>query len=186
MKRLILFCLIALISGCDPVLFVGDSPRIQKTNQTPDYFELPARFAYAQLVYGASQSASAREAELWSELAGQAERIGTFNRLLATPRYHREGPKALLLDAALDQRFNYLLLLTMHPSTGSADIEFFHVASGGVMATATARSPQGGRNGFWGGRIRNPKRLERQTFRIAEAAMPVVVDMLNGVKERAR
>lgn len=74
----------------------------------------------------------------------------------------------------------------MHPSAGSADIALYHVGSGGLMATAQAVSPAGGRRGFWGERIRNPRKFQRTTLKIAQATAPVVEEMLRGVVERQR
>ena len=74
----------------------------------------------------------------------------------------------------------------MRPPTGSANVWLYDVASGGLMATAQAVFPTGGANGFWGGRITNPSRLDRVTLRIAEATAPKVEELLRGVAERRR
>jgi hypothetical protein len=74
----------------------------------------------------------------------------------------------------------------MYPATGSADVALLHIGSGGVMATARAVSPNGGRRGFWGGQIRNPARLERATLKIAQTIAPVVEEMLRGAATRQR
>ncbi|MEM9344539.1 MAG: hypothetical protein AAGA87_15970 [Pseudomonadota bacterium] len=194
MKRLIALTLAVALSACAPVNFVGDAPAIEVTSETPDRFELPARFAFARTVNGTVAAAGAREAKLWADLADQSQSLGTFTPLVSgeTQRYRTRNHwrqiderRDVLIDAARAQRYTYLILVAMNSSTGTADISLLHVASGGVMATAQATSPEGGRSGFWGNGLNNPKRLERQTLRIARAARPVLAEMLQGVAQRS-
>lgn len=63
-------------------------------------------------------------------------------------------------------------------------MSLYHVGSGGVMATTQAVSEFGRQRGFWGGNIRNPRRLERATLRITRAALPAVEEILRGLEAR--
>ena len=77
-----------------------------------------------------------------------------------------------------------MLLVAMDPLTGSADISLLHVGSGAVMATTRAVAEEGGRRGFWGGRINNPNKLRRVTARITRASVPKIENMFQGIVER--
>ncbi|MEX0283630.1 MAG: hypothetical protein AB3N23_03375 [Paracoccaceae bacterium] len=186
MKPIFLASLMVLLCACSAPHFVGDAPPVPVTSKTPAKFDLPARFAFARVVYGDVQSPGAEEKALWEDLAGRTRGFGSVTQLVQTQTYgYRSSPEAMIEDARA-QRFNYLLVVTFRPETGSADIVLFHVASGGAMVTGSATSPAGGRRGFWGGRIRNPTRLEHVTLRIARVAVPAVEDILRGVAERQR
>lgn len=186
MKHVLIVGLAALLCACSEPSFVIDAPPVPAVTQTPDYFELPARFALARSVYGAYQPSSTDETALWSDLADKYDHIGEFFPLVLSGNRTLNLPENALLDAARAQRFNYLILVRMNPATGTADILLFHVGSGGLMATARAADPSGGRKGFWGGRINNPKRLEQSTLRISHASVPTVETMLRGVESRQR
>lgn len=176
---MILFAL--CLSACDVPTFIGDAPAVAQSSATPEHFTLPARFALVRTVYGVPRAASAREAELWSQLSNRADEVGVFAPL----RYNGRSGSAMF-EAAREQRFNYVIVVRYLPSTGAAQIDLFDAASGGLMATADAVSDQGGARGFWSWRISNTARLDRVTYRIAEAAHPQVEAMLQGVIERAR
>lgn len=182
---LILFCT-ALMGACSSPAFVGDAAPVPITTQTPDYFELPARFAVMRTVYGRPQPAGAQEAILWNDLAARASSLGDFAPLVSQLQFASRGQTARFIETARMQRFNFLILVEMKPSTGSADITLYHVGSGGVMATAQAVTPNGGQRGFWGGRIRNPARLDRATFAIAKRAVISVEEILHGATLRQR
>ncbi|PYE85776.1 hypothetical protein [Pseudoroseicyclus aestuarii] len=184
MKILLIACLAACLGGCSAPNFVGDAAPISQVEETPDRFELPARFALARSVYGHAIPAGADEAALWTDLAERASSLGSFTPLVSSGMPSARGGTAALIETARQQRYAYLILLRMQPETGSADIVLYHTASGGVMATAQAVSPAGGRRGFWGGPIRNPAQLERVTADIAQAALPVVEEMLRGIARR--
>lgn len=186
MNRIIIVCFAALLCACTSPSFVGDAPPVVVTSQTPDHFELPARFAFARIVYGATQAAGADEMALWTDLADRAEGLGSFAPLVAGVPLRMRGSRTNLIETAREQRYNYLILVQMYPSTGSADVVLYHVGSGGVMATVQAISHLGGMRGFWGGQIRNPARLERATLAIAQAAVPSVEDMLRAAALRQR
>ncbi|GFE51927.1 hypothetical protein So717_36800 [Roseobacter cerasinus] len=117
-------------------------------------------------------------------MANRSKTLGSFTPLTRKLPNTRYSQTKDLVEAAREQRFNYVLLVRMYPSTGAADVMLLHAGSGGVMATATAVSPSGGQRGFWGGQIRNPARLERATLKIAKAAMPLVEDTLRGATMR--
>ncbi|WP_166415529.1 hypothetical protein [Cochlodiniinecator piscidefendens] len=184
MKIILMLCLAVLLGACNNPSFVGDARPIPVTSQTPEHFELPARFAFARTVYGSPQTAGAEEMELWENLAERAESLGNFSPLVGGVQLRTHGRAANLIETARQQRFNYLILVQMHPTTGAADIIVYHTGSGGVMATAQAVSPTGGRRGFWGGRIRNPARLDPVTLKIAHAALPVIEELLRGMTQR--
>lgn len=186
MKHVLITCILVLLSACSSPSFVGDAPPVPVTSTTPERFELPARFAVARIVYGSPQAAGATEAALWTDLAHRAARLGTFAPLVTGDGGYARGDRGSLVETARAQRYRYLIELRMDPATGSADIVLVHVGSGGVMATAQAVSPSGGQRGFWGGQIGSPARLERVTLNIAQAAVPVVEDMLRGAAERQR
>lgn len=186
MKLWIFVCLAALLSACTVPSFVGDARPVPETSVTPDHFDLPARFAVARVVYGRVQAAGTEEAELWTEMANRAEGLGSFAPFINGSSLYLHNGRKTLIETARTQRYNYLLVVQMYPSSGSAEIVLYHVGSGGVMATAQAVSPAGGQNGFWGNEIRNPARLERATLRIARATMPTVEEMLRGVALRQR
>ena len=186
LKYGITILVLSVLGACSAPTFIGDSDPVPIVAQTPDYFELPARFASVRTVYGRIQPAGGAEAELWADLVERSESLGFFAPLVSeqTSIYGRNH-KAVL-DAARNQRFNYVVLTEMNPTTGAADIKVYHVGSGGLMATAQAVSETGGRNGFWGGRVRNPRRLERTTLEIARAAVPVTDELLRGMLVRQR
>lgn len=186
MKLMIFVYFAALLSACSTPTFVGDAPPVPVTSTTPDHFDLPARFAFARVVYGMTQAAGTEETTLWTNLANRADSLGSFSPLVRGDTYRWRATRTTLIETAREQRYNYLLLVRMYPSTGSADVALVHVGSGGVMATAQAVSPTGGQRGFWGGRINNPKRLERATLKIAQATAPVVEEMLRGAADRQR
>lgn len=186
MKSIVVTCFLIFLGACSAPSFVGDAPSVPVTSSTPDHFELPARFALARVVYGRTQAAGAEEAELWTDLASRSEKLGSFTPLVAGDANYRYSNMNTLVKAAREQRYKYLLLVRMFPATGSADVALLHTGSGGVMATAQAVSPNGAQRGFWGGQIRNPARLERATLKIAQAAVPVVEEMLRGVSKRQR
>lgn len=185
-KAIVVVCLAALLSACSMANFVGDAPPVPVTSQTPDKFELPARFAVARSVYGLTQAASAKEMVLWSDLADRAASLGSFTPLVSGLPLNMRGGENQLLKAARQQRYDYLLLIQMYPTTGSADVVLYHVGSGGVMATMQAVSPSGGQRGFWGEQITNPARLDRVTFAIAEVTVPAVEEVLKGAALRQR
>lgn len=182
MKPIIAIFLAGLLCACSNPHFVADTPPVPATTVTPDHFELPARFAMARVVYGRVQPPSGKEETMWTDVVSRAEGIGSFTPLVLNG--NQWSKTDTLIKTARLQRYNYLLHVEMDPSSGSADITLFHVGSGGIMATAQAVSEAGGRSGFWGGRINNPARLKRQTDRIAEAAVPVIEEMLQGVVAR--
>lgn len=186
MKHLIFALFAALLGACSSPDFMIDARPVPVTTKTPDHFVLPARFAVARTVYGNLQAAGAKEQALWQDLLARSDSIGTFVPLITgdSRNWHRD--EADLIKEARLQRFNYLLLIQMEPSTGSAEISLWDVSSGGVMATAQAVTPSGGQNGFWGNQINNPARLKRATLKIATAAIPVVEEILLGVVERQR
>ncbi|MEP6020140.1 MAG: hypothetical protein ABJ251_16805 [Paracoccaceae bacterium] len=185
MKQIIFACITALLSACTPH-FVGDAPPIHTVSKAPDHFELPARFAYARIVYGEIEQAGAEEAALWKDVTDRAANVGSFAPLVTGEVRFRWRDEPTLIEKARNQRFNYLLVVRMHPSTGAADVNLYHTGSGGVMATAQTPSPVAGKNGFWGGEIHNPGKLERRTLKIAQATMPAVEELLRGVAERQR
>ncbi len=186
MKLFVITCFLAFLAACSAPSFVGDARPVPVISSTPNDFELPARFALARVVYGRTQAAGAKEVEIWTDLANRAESLGSFAPLVIGDANYRYSNRNSLVKTAREQRYNYLLLVRMYPETGSADIALVHVGSGGVMATAQAVSPSGGQRGFWGGRIRNPTRLERATLKIAQATAPVVEEMLLGAATRQR
>ena len=186
LKYGIIVLALSVLGACSAPVFIGDFEPVPVVAQTPDHFELPARFATVRTVYGGIQPASGAEAELWGDLIERSESLGFFAPLVSEQgSIYRRNHQALL-EAARNQRFNYLLLTEMNPTTGAADIKVYHVGSGGLMATAQAVSETGGRNGFWGGRIGNPGRLERTTLEIARAAVPVTDELLRGMLARQR
>jgi hypothetical protein len=184
MKQFAIALSLAVLSACAEPSFVVDAEPVRATSTAPDHFELPARFAVARTVYGRTQAAGSAEAAIWEEMANRAARLGEFTPLVTPETGFRYSPKNTLVDSAREQRYNYLLLVRMHPARGAADIVLFDTGSGAVMATAQAISPDGGRRGFWGGDIRKPARLERATLKIAEAAVPVVEELLKCVAKR--
>jgi len=186
MKLLAIAFFAALLSACSATHFVGDAPPVQVTTRTPEHFDLPARFAVARLVYGRAQTPAAEEAALWKELTERSKSLGSFTPLITGDPYGWAAQDETLIKAARQQRYNYLLVVRMHPATGSADVALLHVGSGGVMATAQAVSPSGGQRGFWGGPIKNPARLNRVTLKIAKATIPTVEEVLNGAVARQR
>ena len=186
MKRMIFVCLAALLSACSVPSFVGDAPPVAVTSVTPEHFEFPARFAFARVVYGLSQSAGPEEMEIWTDLADRMEGFGSFAPLVAGETGLRHQYRSNLIETAREQRYRYLILVRMDPSSGSADVSLLHTGSGGVMATVQASASTGGQRGFWGGRIRNPGRLDRATLKIAKATAPKVEDMLRGAALRQR
>ena len=186
MKFMIVICSIALLCACSSPNFVGDAAPVPVTSTTPDHFELPARFAVARYVYGQTQTSGAKEAALWTDLAHRAKDLGSFTPLISSDQPYQSGPRTHMIESARQQRYTYLLVVRMNPSEGSADVSLVHVGSGGVMATAQATSPSGGQKGFWGGRINNPARLDRQTLKIAQSTLPIVEEMLRGAALRQR
>lgn len=148
MKYMLIVCLAALLSACSTSSFVGDAPPVRMTDQTPGHFELPARFALARTVYGAAQPAGAEETALWADLVKRADSLGSFTPLVSGASLQAGSRQDNLIAIARRQRYKYLMLVRMHPETGSADVVLYHVGSGGVMATAQAVSPGGGQRGF--------------------------------------
>lgn len=184
MRLFAIVSFVALLGACASPHFVGDAPAVPVTTQTPIHFELPARFAVARVVYNRTRAAGAEEAALWKDLAKRSERLGSFTPLVSTDSSGWRFTETDLVKAARQQRYNYLLLVRMNPSTGSADVTLLDVGSGGTMVTAQAVAPSGGQHGFWGGEINNPARLERATLKIAKATIPTVEEVLRGVVER--
>jgi hypothetical protein len=186
MRFLAITAFVALLGACSSPHFVGDAPAVPVTTQTPVHFELPARFAVARVVYNRTQAAGTEEAALWNDLAKRSERLGSFTPLVPGDSSGWRISEADLIKMARQQRYNYLLLVWMYPATGSADVTLLDVGSGGTMVTAQAVAPSGGQQGFWGGEINNPARLERATLKIAKATIPIVEEVLLGVVERQR
>jgi len=185
-KPMAIAAFVALLSACSAPHFVGDAPPVPVTSHTPEHFELPARFALARVVYGRTQAPSTEEEALWEGLAKRSESLGSFTPLITNDIRRWYDTEKDLIEAARQQRYNYLLIVRMYPSTGSADVALLDVGSGGVMATAQAVAKTGGQNGFWGGEINNPARLERATLKIAKAALPTVEEILLGAVNRQR
>lgn len=175
---------IVLLGACSAPMFVTDAEVVKITTKTPGHFELPARFALVRTVYGYQHAATSEEQELWADVADRFAALGQFSPLIVGSPVRRFGAGRQLIEAARVQRYNYLLLVAIDPATGTADVSLFHVGSGGVMATARATVPEGGRIGFWGGRINNPNRLARVSERIARASISTVEELLRGVVER--
>ena len=73
MKLLPIAFFVALLGACSTPHFVGDAPPVPVTSQTPDHFELPARFAVARVVYGRTQAAGVEEEALWKDLAERSD-----------------------------------------------------------------------------------------------------------------
>jgi hypothetical protein len=186
MKLLAIASFLALLGACSAPHFVGDSPPVPVTSQTPGHFELPARFAVARVVYGRTQASGAEEEALWKDLAERSNGLGSFTPLVFSDNGGWFASEANLIEAARQQRYNYLLMVRLYPETGSADVALLDVGSGGVMATAQTVVPSGGQHGFWGGEINNPARLERATLKIAKATIPTVEEILLGVVKRQR
>lgn len=186
MKLFAIAALAALLGACAPPHFVGDAPPVPVTSQTPDHFRLPARFAVARVVYGREQAPGVKEQALWNDLAERSASMGSFTPFVTSDTNWRYVTATSLIDVARQQRYNYLLMVRMYPATGSADVDLIDVGSGGVMATAQALAPGGGRNGFWGGEINNPARLERATLNIAKATIPTVEEILRSAVNRQR
>jgi hypothetical protein len=178
--------LVALLSACSAPHFVGDAPPVPVSSHTPEHFELPARFALARVVYGRIQAPGTEEEALWEDLAKRSESLESFAPLIASDDSRWYVTEQNLIKAARQQRYNYLLVVRMDPSTGSADVALLDVGSGGVMATAQAVAKNGGQHGFWGREINNPARLERATLKIAKAAIPTVEEILLGAVNRQR
>jgi hypothetical protein len=186
MKLLAIASFVALLGACSTPHFVGDAPPVPVTSQTPDHFDLPARFAVARVVYGRTQAAGPEEEALWKDLAERSDSLGSFTPLITSDSGGWYVTKADLIEAARQQRYNYLFMVRMYPATGSADVALLDVGSGGAMATAQAVAPSGGQHGFWGGEINNPARLERATLKIAKATIPTVEEILIGAVKRQR
>ena len=186
MKPIAIATFLALLSACSAPHFVGDAPPVPVTSHTPEHFELPARFALARVVYGRTQAPGTEEEALWEDLAKRSENLGSFTPLISSDVSRWYGTKENMIEAARRQRYNYLLVVRMDPSTGSADVALLDVGSGGVMATAQAVAKNSGQHGFWGGEINNPARLERATLKIAKAAIPTVEEILLGAVNRQR
>jgi hypothetical protein len=186
MKLLAIASFVALLGACSAPHFVGDAPPVPVTSQTPDHFDLPARFAVARIVYGSTQVAGAEEQALWEDLAERSVSLGSFSPLVSDNARGWYSAGADMIEAARQQRYNYLIMVRMYPETGSADVSLLDVGSNGVMATAQAVAPSGGQNGFWGRQINNPARLERATLKIAKATIPVVEEILLGAAKRQR
>ncbi|MEP1586007.1 MAG: hypothetical protein ABJR46_06125 [Tateyamaria sp.] len=188
MKPMLFACCAALLSACAAPSFVGDAAPITITTETPEHFDLPARFAVARVVYGSTHAAGAEETSLWTDLADRATEIGSFTPLVIgeSNRRHWSKPNLVLVENARAQRYDYLIKVQMYPSEGSAEVTLFHTGSAGVMATVQVASPGRGQRGFWGGRIKNPARLDRATLKIAKSTIPKVEDMLNGALLRQR
>ncbi|MEP2892398.1 hypothetical protein [Tateyamaria sp.] len=186
MKPMLFACCAALLSACAAPSFVGDAAPITITTETPEHFDLPARFAVARVVYGSTHPAGAEETSLWTDLADRAAEIGSFTPLVTGDSNRRYWSNPNLVENARTQRYDYLIKVQMYPSEGSAEVTLFHTGSAGVMATVQVASPGRGQRGFWGGRIKNPARLDRATLKIAKSTIPKVEDMLNGALLRQR
>lgn len=186
MKPMAIAAFVALLGACSAPHFVADAPPVPVTSHTPEHFELPARFALARVVYGQIQAPGTEEEALWEDLAKRSESLGSFTSLITSDVGRWYDTEENPIKAARQQRYNYLLVVRMYPSTGSADVALLDVGSGGVMATAQAVAKNGGQNGFWGGKINNPARLERATLKIAKAAIPTVEEILLGAVNRQR
>lgn len=184
MRSFLILAALSLFAACSPPNFVSDAEPIRITSQTPDHFELPARFALVRLVYNQVQPASHAEAALWSDLADRSAAVGHFSELQTHRGRYWSGDLDQLLVQAREQRFNYLIINTLNLDSGSAQVAVYHVGSGGLMATTRAVSEAGGRRGFWGGRIRNPALLDRTTLRITNALLPEVEVLLRGMLDR--
>jgi hypothetical protein len=176
--------LFALLSACTMPSFPIDADPIEITTETPDHFELPARFAVVRTVYGQTHAPREDEAALWENLAERYQNMGEFSVLVTAEGQYLGRDHEALVNAARAQRYNYILLVAISPATGSANISVLDVGSGGVMATAQAHSPESGRRGFFGGRIYNPRRLAYVTYRIANNSLPVVEQVLQGIIAR--
>jgi len=185
-KPMAIAAFVALLGACSAPHFVADAPPVPVTSRTPEHFELPARFAIARVVYGRTQAPGTEEEALWEDVAKRSESLGSFTPLITSDVSRWYVTEEDLIEAAREQRYNYLLVVRMDPSTGSADVALLDVGSGGVMATAQAVAKNGGQHGFWGGEINNPARLERATLKIAKATIPTVEEILLGAVNRQR
>ena len=110
----------------------------------------PTYAALAPVVYGRIQAPGTEEEALWEDLAKRSESLGSFAPLIASDVSRWYVTEENLIKVARQQCYNYLLIVRMYPSTGSADIALLDVGSGGVMATAQAVAKNGGQNGFRG------------------------------------
>ncbi len=185
MKRIIIAAALSLLTACSGANFIADAPPVPVTSQVPDHFELPARFALVRLVYNQPEPAGFDETALWDALAERSASLGQFSAL-QIGRRSNGSPLEHYLNTARQQRFNYMIVTSMDPNTGSAQVSLYDVGSGGLMATSDAVTERGGQRGFWGGSIRNPARLERATLRIARAVLPEIEELLQGVVDRQR
>ncbi len=105
MKLVIVAFLVALLGACSTPNFVGDAPPVPVTSETPPYFELPARFALARVVYGVPQAAGVEETALWTELADRSETLGSFAPLVSVASlYARASPANMMIRVVREPR----------------------------------------------------------------------------------
>lgn len=153
----------------------------------PD-LEFPARIAVAQTVYG-------RLTEVQDVLVEVATPVLTHPQMgemialtpimwqFADLPRNAYGQRQLENFRALaaSRHADYLLIIALDPTRNTAEALFVDVRSGYPYATATADVAGRGATNFWGNRLRNTDRIDREADRLARALAPELVELFQAL-----
>lgn len=198
MFRSILLAAPVLLLGCDVEFqdtsgrsFLAsraiDEPGLVTSASYEPNLRFPARTGMVRLVYGEITAAPQAERDLFAQVfdkrMGEVTLIGPLEAQLS-------GVRGRILDQqkirklAATRHLDYLLVVSYDPGSERVETLFLDVRNGYPYASIERAGDGRGKTNFWGGRIRNQKRLNAQTLRLATEMKPNLVEMLDGLLGR--
>lgn len=152
--------------------------------------EFPARIGVIRLVYGRLTTIPSEERALFTEALDGRDNWGEFVMLgpleAQLNRIPAMGARPLeYRRLGASRHLDYILFLAYDPTRNSAEALFMDVRSGYPYASIEADVPGSGATNFWGNRLRNPARIDRESLRLARALAPELSGMFAGFSERA-
>lgn len=199
MTRFILIAATASLAACSPEFQTSSGgsylaatsiadPKVAAAARYEPNLSFPARIGVVRMVYGQIRAIPEAELALYAE--GLPPGLGNFvqlgaleDRLLGHRRGH--SPQERIRALAASRHLDYVLVLSLNPSTNAAEALFLDVANGYPYASVEAKAPGSGRRNFWGGRLRNQSRLDRATLELAREIKPQLSAMATGLLARS-
>lgn len=170
---------------------ISDPSIAQAAAYEPD-LEFPARIAVAQVVYGQLTEVQDSLVNVAQPVLGHPE-MGEIIALTPIMLSFADLPRRAgwrprienFRTLAASRHADYLLIIALDPTQNTAEALFVDVRSGYPYASVSTDVPGRGATNFWGNRLRNPDRINREATRLADALAPDLVQMFMELVQEA-
>lgn len=189
MFRLLALLSFLVLSACDPSIQTTSGraflaahpiadPDITAAAAIEPDLRFPARIGLVRLVH--NQITPLPEAERALLLQDMPKGLGTVVTLTSLDarleRANRFPNEKKLRSLAAARHLDYLLIISLDPGANTSEALFLGVANGYPYASISDTAPGRGKRNFWGGPLRNTRRLGTATMRLTTSLQPKLRD----------